>query len=129
MSFIKLFGNKIRAKDVVYKNGKSLDDTREWKKVDVGNAGGFKTITVDLSQYSELLLTVGTYPINANRILASTVIPISDVVNQASSSGDGNGHFQAYYSSTYWAGFNYLGNNQIQYRSSSSSTIAFLWAR
>lgn len=128
MNFVKLFGNKIRAKDVYYKNGKNLDDIREWTLVDK-NAGGMKTVTVDLSKYSEFLLSVGTHPTNMYRILASTVIPKYALEQMATSSVDSNGHFQVYYSSTYWAGLNYLGSNKIQYRSASSGAIAILWAR
>lgn len=42
---------------------------------------------------------------------------------------DSNGSFQAYYNSTYWAGIDYLGNNQIRIRSSNTGAVATLWGR
>ena len=128
MNFVKLFGNKIRAKDVYYKNGKNLDDTKEWQQLHVGNAGSaFVTITVDVSKYSELMLTIGTYPSNEYRILASTVFPMYAVTHMVGT--DADGLFQVYYNSTYRAGFDYLGNNKIRYKSSNSGAIARLWGR
>lgn len=101
--------------------------TKKWEKVDVGNSGGFKTITVDISKYTEFLLTVGTYPVNENRILASIIIPREALEKMIGMDTDGN--FQARYSDHYWAGLDYLGNNKIRYRTSNTDSIAFIRAR
>ena len=126
MSFIDFFGNKVRAKDVVYSDNSNLEISTEWKRIDM-NCGGFKTITVDLSKYNELLLTIGTYPADQYRILSSTVIPklaLEKMIGQ-----DSNGYFQARYSDYYWAGLDYLGNNKIRYRTSNNDGLATVWAR
>ncbi len=126
MNFVKLFGNKIRAKDVVFKNEKTLDDTKSWENIK-RHVGGFTTITVDLSKYDEFLLTIGTYPTNSWRILSSTLIPKISLQNVITT--DDNGIFQTYYNGTYWAGIDYLGNNQIRIRSSNTGAVATLWGR
>lgn len=126
MSFIDFFGNKVRAKDVVYSDNSNLEISKEWKRIDM-NCGGFKTITVYLSKYNELLLTIGTYPADQYRILSSTVIPklaLEKMIGQ-----DSNGYFQARYSDYYWAGLDYLGNNKIRYRTSNNDGLATVWAR
>ena len=126
MSFVDFFGNKVRAKDVVYSDNSNLEISKEWKRIDM-NCGGFKTITVDLSKYNELLLTIGTYPADQYRILSSTVIPklaLEKMIGQ-----DSNGYFQARYSDYYWAGLGYLGNNKIRYRTSNNDGLATVWAR
>ncbi len=126
MSFVDFFGNKVRAKDVVYSDGNNLEISKEWKRIDI-NCGGFKTITVDLSKYNELLLTIGTYPADQYRILSSTVIPklaLEKMIGQ-----DSNGYFQARYSDYYWAGLDYLGNNKIRYCTSNNEGLATIWAR
>ena len=126
MSFVDFFGNKVRARDVVYSDNSNLEISKEWKRIDM-NCGGFKTITVDLSKYNELLLTIGTYPADQNRILSSTVIPklaLEKMIGQ-----DSNGYFQARYSDYYWAGLDYLGNNKIRYRTSNNDGLATVWAR
>lgn len=46
MSWLNLFGNKIRAKDVCYQDGKTLDDSK--KTIIVERVTG-KTVTVDTS--------------------------------------------------------------------------------
>lgn len=46
MSWLNLFGNKIRAKDVCYQDGKTLDDNK--KPIIVERVTG-KTVTVDTS--------------------------------------------------------------------------------
>lgn len=126
MSFVDFFGNKVRAKDVVYSDNSNLEISKEWKRIDM-NCGGFKIITVDLSKYNELLLTIGTYPADQYRILSSTVIPklaLEKMIGQ-----DSNGYFQARYSDYYWAGLDYLGNNKIRYRTSNNDGLATIWAR
>lgn len=127
MSFINFFGNKVRAKDVTFSNGTTLELVKPWDRIDI-NAGGFKTITVDMSKYNEFMLTVGTWPNDPYRILASTTIPKEALINGIGS--DGSGNFQVQYSDNhYWAGLNYLGNNQIQYRSSNNNALATIWGR
>lgn len=126
MGFVDFFGNKVRAKDVVYSDNSNLEISKEWKRIDM-NCGGFKTITVDLSKYNELLLTVGTYPADQYRILSSTVIPklaLEKMIGQ-----DSNGYFQVRYSDYYWAGLDYLGNNKIRYRTGNNDSLATIWAR
>ncbi len=126
MSFINFFGNKVRAKDVTFSNGTTLELVKPWERIDI-NAGGLKTITIDMSKYNEFMLTVGTWPNEPYRILASTTIPKEALINCIVS--ESVGKFQVQYSDNYWAGLNYLGNGQIQYRSSNDNALATIWGR
>ena len=86
--------------------------TRLKNQATVGNS----TITVDVSQYSEFLITCGlASSTNGNyyRELGSTIVPAS-VLTSHSGIDHGSGTHQAFYSSTYNGGIAYLGNNKIK---------------
>ena len=86
--------------------------TRLKNQATVGNS----TITVDVSQYSEFLITCGlASSTNGNyyRELGSTIVPAS-VLTSHSGIDHGSGTHQAFHSSTYNGGIAYLGNNKIK---------------
>lgn len=86
--------------------------TRLKNQATVGNS----TITVDVSQYSEFLITCGlASSTNGNyyRELGSTIVPAS-VLTSHSGIDHGTGTHQAFYSSTYNGGISYLGSNKIK---------------
>lgn len=86
--------------------------TRLKNQATVGNS----TITVDVSQYSEFLITCGlASSTNGNyyRELGSTIVPAS-VLTSHSGIDHGSGTHQAFYSSTYNGGIAYLGSNKIK---------------
>lgn len=86
--------------------------TRLKNQATVGNS----TITVDVSQYSEFLITCGlASSTNGNyyRELESTIVPAS-VLTSHSGIDHGSGTHQAFYSSTYNGGISYLGSNKIK---------------
>ena len=86
--------------------------TRLKNQATVGNS----TITVDVSQYSEFLITCGlASSTNGNyyRELESTIVPAS-VLTSHSGIDHGSGAHQAFYSSTYNGGISYLGSNKIK---------------
>lgn len=86
--------------------------TRLKNQATVGNS----TITVDVSQYSEFLITCGlASSTNGNyyRELGSTIVPAS-VLTSHSGFDHGSGTHQAFYSSTYNGGISYLGSNKIK---------------
>lgn len=86
--------------------------TRLKNQATVGNS----TITVDVSQYSEFLITCGLESsTNGNyyRVLGSTIVPAS-VLTSHSGIDHGSGAHQAFYSSTYNGGISYLGSNKIK---------------
>lgn len=86
--------------------------TRLKNQATVGNS----TITVDVSQYSEFLITCGlASSTNGNyyRELGSTIVPAS-VLTSHSGIVHGSGTHQVFYSSTYNGGISYLGSNKIK---------------
>ena len=86
--------------------------TRLKNQATIGNS----TITVDVSQYSEFLITCGlASSTNGNyyRELGSTIVPAS-VLTSHSGIDHGSGTHQAFYSSTYNGGISYLGSNKIK---------------
>ena len=86
--------------------------TRLKNQATVGNS----TITVDVSQYSEFLITCGlASSTNGNyyREFGSTIVPAS-VLTSHSGIDHGSGTHQAFYSSTYNGGISYLGSNKIK---------------
>lgn len=86
--------------------------TRLKNQATVGNS----TITVDVSQYSEFLITCGLASNNNGnyyRELGSTIVPES-VLTSHSGIDHGSGTHQAFYSSTYNGGISYLGSNKIK---------------
>lgn len=86
--------------------------TRLKNQATVGNS----TITVDVSQYSEFLITCGlASSTNGNyyRELGSTIVPAS-VLTSHSGIDHESGTHQAFYSSTYNGGISYLGSNKIK---------------
>lgn len=89
---------------------------REWKVLKNQTSAGNSTITVDVSQYSEFMITCGlASSTNGNyyRELASTIVP-AKVLTSSSGVDHGSGSHQAYYSSEYNGGISYLGSNKIK---------------
>lgn len=119
MNFVEFFGNKVRAKDIVFKSQQTLEDNLKWKEVG-WCINGYKTINVDTTNWNEMLLVCCVNGAdNANRrALASTVIPraIFAVGYEAMSEG----RHQAYYNSTYRAGVDITSNSQVRIYASSS---------
>lgn len=89
---------------------------KAWTQLKNQTSVGNSTITVDVSQYSEFLITCGlASSTNGNyyRELGSTIVPAS-VLTSHSGIDHGSGTHQAFYSSTYNGGISYLGSNKIK---------------
>lgn len=89
---------------------------KSWTRLKNQATVGNSTITVDVSQYSEFLITCGlASSTNGNyyRELGSTIVPAS-VLTSHSGIDHGSGTHQAFYSSTYNGGISYLGSNKIK---------------
>ena len=89
---------------------------KSWTLLKNQTSAGNSTITVDVSQYSEFMITCGlASSTNGNyyRELASTIVP-AQVLTSRSAVDHGSGSHQAYYSSTYNGGISYLSNNKIK---------------
>lgn len=89
---------------------------REWTLLKNQTSAGDSTITVDVSQYSEFMITCGlASSTNGNyyRELASTIVP-AQVLTSRSVVDHGSGSHQAYYSSAYNGGISYLSSNKIK---------------
>lgn len=89
---------------------------REWTLLKNQTSAGNSTITVDVSQYSEFMITCGLVSsTNGNyyRELASTIVP-AQVLTSRSVVDHGSGSHQAYYSSAYNGGISYLSSNKIK---------------
>lgn len=89
---------------------------KAWTRLKNQTTVGNSTITVDVSQYSEFLITCGlASSTNGNyyRELGSTIVPAS-VLTSHSGIDHGSGTHQAFYSSTYNGGISYLGSNKIK---------------
>lgn len=89
---------------------------KAWTRLKNQATVGDSTITVDVSQYSEFLITCGlASSTNGNyyRELGSTIVPAS-VLTSHSGIDHGSGTHQAFYSSTYNGGISYLGSNKIK---------------
>lgn len=89
---------------------------KAWTRLKNQETVGNSTITVDVSQYSEFLITCGlASSTNGNyyRELGSTIVPAS-VLTSHSGIDHGSGTHQAFYSSTYNGGISYLGSNKIK---------------
>ena len=112
-----------------------LADKLTWTMIREVSGGGFGTQLIDLSKYSELMLTVGPF-VQGNtqensRVLASTIIPVSLLKNVLGKT-DAEGVFQVVYSgsnSRMFGGLNYYAENTVQIRASGSNVKATLWAR
>lgn len=108
-----------------YVNGESMTTlftkvsnkaNKAWTRLKNQATVGNSTITVDVSQYSEFLITCGlASSTNGNyyRELGSTIVPAS-VLTSHSGIDHGSGTHQAFYSSTYNGGISYLGSNKIK---------------
>lgn len=108
-----------------YVNGESMTalftkvdnkTNREWTLLKNQTSTGNSTITVDVSQYSEFMITCGlASSTNGNyyRELASTIVP-AQVLTSRSVVDHGSGSHQAYYSSAYNGGISYLSSNKIK---------------
>ena len=89
---------------------------KSWTLLKNQPTAGNSTITVDVSQYSEFLITCGLESsTNGNyyRELGSTIVPAA-VLTSASGIDHGSGSHQAFYSSGYNGGISYLGSNKIK---------------
>ena len=89
---------------------------KSWTLLKSQTSAGNSTITVDVSQYSEFMITCGlASSTNGNyyRELASTIVP-AQVLTSRSAVDHGSGTHQAFYSSTYNGGISYLGSNKIK---------------
>lgn len=89
---------------------------KSWTLLKNQPTAGNSTITVDVSQYSEFLITCGlASSTNGNyyRELGSTIVPAA-VLTSASGIDHGSGSHQAFYSSEYNGGISYLGSNKIK---------------
>ena len=89
---------------------------REWTLLKNQTSAGNSTITVDVSQYSEFMITCGlASSTNGNyyRELASTIVP-AQVLTSRSVVDHGSVSHQAYYSSSYNGGISYLSSNKIK---------------
>lgn len=89
---------------------------REWTLLKSQTSAGNSTITVDVSQYSEFMITCGlASSTNGNyyRELASTIVP-AQVLTSRSVVDHGSGSHQAYYSGAYNGGISYLSSNKIK---------------
>ena len=103
-----------------------------WKMLGelAGNGASSKTITVpDVTQYSELLITVGPAVANqTRRILGSTVVPKEDY-NATIGKDNNQGHHQAAYKTSHSAGFSILSKTSIKLYANNTSSLALLFAR
>ena len=106
-----------------------------WTMIREVSGGGFGYQSIDLSKYSELMLTVGPFSQGNtqenSRVLASTIIPVSLLKNVLGKT-DEVGVFQVVYSglnSRMFGGLNYSAENTVQIRASGSGVKATLWAR
>lgn len=89
---------------------------KAWTQLKNQTSVGNSTITVDVSQYSEFLITCGlASSTNGNyyRELGSTIVPAS-VLTSHSGIDHRSGSHQAYYSSAYNGGISYLSSNKIK---------------
>lgn len=89
---------------------------REWTLLKNQTSAGNSTITVDVSQYSEFMITCGlASSTNGNyyRELASTIVP-AQVLTSRPVVDHGSGSHQAYYSGAYNGGISYLSSNKIK---------------
>lgn len=89
---------------------------REWTLLKNQTSAGNSTITVDVSQYSEFMITCGlASSTNGNyyRELASTIVP-AQVLTSHSVVDHGSGSHKAYYSGAYNGGISYLSSNKIK---------------
>lgn len=95
-----------------------------------GNGASNKTLTVpDITQYSELLITVGPAVANqTRRILGSTVVPKVDY-NSTIGQDNNQGNHQAAYKTSHSAGFSILSKTSIKLYANNTSSLAMLFAR
>ena len=119
----------------VAKLNADLADKLTWTMIREVSGGGFGTQSIDLSKYSELMLTVGPFAQGDtrenSRVLASTIIPVSLLKNVLGKT-DPEGVFQVVYSgsnSRMFGGMNYYAENTVQIRASGSGVKTTLWAR
>lgn len=108
---------------------------KTWTMIREVAGGAFGTQTIDISQYSEFMLTVGPFAQGNtqenSRVLASTIIPKSMLENTVGKT-DAEGVFQVVYqgsSTRMFGGLNYSAKNTVQIRASGSSVKAVLWGK
>lgn len=98
------------------KNDINNKANKSWTLLKNQPTAGNSTITVDVSQYSEFMITCGLGSSKNGsyyRELGSTIVP-SSVLTSHSGIDHESGTHQAYYNSTYNGGISYLGNNRIK---------------
>lgn len=114
-----------------------LADKLTWTMIREVSGGGFGTQSIDLSKYSELMLTISPYSTSDasenSRVLASTIIPVS-LLNNVLGKTDPEGVYQVSYANSasgvrMFGGMNYVSENTVQIRASGSSVKTTLWAR
>ena len=119
----------ITSHSIIMDDGKNLEETvntmnssistkavKTWTLLKNQTSVGNSTITVDITQYSEFMITCGLASSengNYYRELGSTIVPVQ-VLTSNSKVDHSSGSHQAYYSSSYNGGISYLGNNQIK---------------
>ena len=126
MSWLELFGKKVKAKDVVNEDGVNFDDITSWKYVDYA-AGEYKTINVNNRAWKECLIVVGQSSrddtIN-RRALASCVITNDLFARQSNGySLMSEGRHQAYYSSNFRGGLDFISTSQVRLYANANSII------
>lgn len=129
MSFINFFGNKVRAKDVYFKNGNALDTSSQWFEVGSTYGGTNKTFTVDTDKWNECLITCGQNggSVGHYRVLASTIIP--KAMFSIGKDEAGGLHQTVHYSTTsdvFKSGISFISSTQIKvYVSSNAVTKVY----
>lgn len=108
---------------------------KTWTMIREVAGGAFGTQTIDISQYSEFMLTVGPFAQGNtqenSRVLASTIIPKSMLENTVGKT-DAEGVFQVVYQGAnerMFGGMNYSAENTVQIRASGAPVKTVLWAR
>lgn len=119
----------------IYLNNADLANRLTWTMIREVSGGGFGTQPIDLSKYSELMLTVGPFSSGNTqenaRVLASTIIPVSLLENVLGKT-DAEGVYQVVYqgsSTRMFGGMNYSAKNTVQIRASGNNVKTTLWAR
>ena len=114
-----------------------LSNRLAWTMIREVSGGGFGSQTIDLSKYSELMLTISPYSSGDagenSRVLASTIIPVSLMKNTLGKT-DPEGVYQVSYASSasgvrMFGGMNYTSETTVQIRASGNGVKTTLWAR
>ena len=123
--------------DAISTINKNLADRLTWNMIREVSGGGFGSQSIDLSKYSELMLTISPYSASDasenSRVLASTIIPVS-LLDNVLGKTDPEGVYQVSYASSasgvkMFGGMNYVSENTVQIRASGNGVKTTLWAR